>query len=214
MSRVTKLEAFVYTAVRDEPYLGTLRPGEEANKNGYFVRKGNKTVYPTVDRSVLVRLETESGVVGWGETYGIVVPRATVAIIEDLLAEFVIGREPSDAVGIHDDLYNLMRCRGYTGGYYMDALAAVDIALWDAAGRLAGKSVAELLGGRVRESIPAYVSGLPKPTLKERTALLRNGWRKGSIALNLRRRVSYSRKWGIRGLPNLCVSRKQRWSRA
>jgi len=179
VSRVAKLEAFVYTAVRDEPYLGTFRPGEEANKNGYFVRKGNKTVYPTVDRSVLVRLETESGVVGWGETYGIVVPRATVAIIEDLLAEFVIGREPSEVTAIHDDLYNLMRYRGYTGGYYMDALAAIDIALWDAAGRLEGKSVAELLGGRLRESIPAYVSGLPEPTLPERTALAQEWMAKG-----------------------------------
>ena len=170
MSRVTKVEPFILTVPRDEPYLGALREGEEPNSRGYFVRKGNKTVYPTVDRSVLVRVETESGIVGWGETYGIVAPKATTAIIEDLLADFVIGRNPADASAIHDDLYNLMRVRGYTGGFYLDALGAVDIALWDAAGREAGKSVAELLGGRCRESFPAYVSGLPKPTLKERVA--------------------------------------------
>jgi L-alanine-DL-glutamate epimerase-like enolase superfamily enzyme len=170
MSRVAKVETFILTVPRDEPYLGALREGEVVNKRGYFVRKGNKTVYPIVDRSVLVRLETDCGVVGWGETYGIVAPRATTAIIEDLLADFVVGRDPSDASLIHDDLYNLMRVRGYTGGFYLDALGAVDIALWDAAGRLAGKSVAELLGGRCRESIPAYISGLPKLTLKERVA--------------------------------------------
>ncbi len=76
--------------------------------------------------------------VGWGETYGIVAPRATMEIITDLLAAFVVGRDPFDVSAIHDDLYNLMRVRGYTGGYYLDALAAIDIALWDIAGRSRG----------------------------------------------------------------------------
>lgn len=168
MSRVAKVEAFILTVPRDEPYLGALREGEEPNARGYFVRKGNKTVYPIMDRSVLVRLETVSGIVGWGETYGLVAPRATTEIITDLLADFVVGRDPADAADIHDFLYNLMRVRGYTGGFYMDALGAVDIALWDAAGKETGKSVAELLGGRIHSTIPAYVSGLPKPTLRER----------------------------------------------
>lgn len=179
MSRVAKVESFTLTVPRDEPYLGALRKGEEPNEQGYFVRKGNKTVYPTVDRSVLVRVETESGIVGWGETYGIVVPGATTAIIDDLLAAFVVGREPSDVMAIHDDLYNLMRVRGYGSGYYMDALAAVDIALWDAAGREAGKSVAELLGGRSRDTIKGYVSGLPKPTLAERVVFAQEWMERG-----------------------------------
>lgn len=170
MSCVTKVEAFILTVPRDEPYLGALRPGEEKNKKGYFVRKGNKTVYFDQDRTVLVRVETESGIVGWGETYGLIAPRATTEIISDLLSDFVMGRDPSEASAIHDDLYNLMRVRGYTGGFYLDALGAVDIALWDAAGREAGKSVTQLLGGRLHDTIPAYVSGLPKPTLEERVA--------------------------------------------
>jgi len=173
MSQVARLESYILTVPRDEPYLGALRKGEEPNQRGYFVRKGNKTVYPTVDRSVLVRVETDSGTVGWGETYGIVAPKATTAIIDDLLAAFVIGRDPSEASSIHDDLYNLMRVRGYTGGFYLDALAAVDIALWDAAGREAGKPICELLGGRKKEDLPGYVSGLPKKTLEERAAFAR-----------------------------------------
>lgn len=179
MSRVTKLEAFICTIPRDEPYLGALREGEAPNERGYFVRKGNKTVYPTVDRSVLVRLETDSGAIGWGETYGLVAPRATTEIILDLLANFVIGRDPSEASEIHDDLYNLMRVRGYTGGFYLDALAAVDIALWDAAGREAGRSVADLLGGRKRDQFSGYISGLPKSTLPERVEFAREWVSKG-----------------------------------
>jgi galactonate dehydratase len=58
--------------------------------------------------------------------------------VSDLLAGFTIGRAPGDAAAIYDDLYDLMRVRGYTGGFYVDALAAIDIALWDIAGKLAG----------------------------------------------------------------------------
>lgn len=170
MSRVVKVEPFILTIDRDTPYLGALRKGEEKNDKGYFVRKGNKTVYLDKDRTVLVRIETESGAVGWGETYGLVAPRATTEIISDLLADFVVGKEPSDAAGIHDFLYDLMRVRGYSGGFYLDALAAVDIALWDAAGKEAGKSLASLLGGRIHDTVPCYVSGLPKPTLEERVS--------------------------------------------
>jgi galactonate dehydratase len=97
-----------------------------------------------------------------------VAPGAVVAIVEDLLGPFCAGRSAHDAAAIHDDLYDLMRVRGHSGGYYGDALAGVDIALWDLAARLAGKPLVELLGGRRRERVRAYLSGLPKPTLGER----------------------------------------------
>lgn len=170
---VQRVECFVFTNPREEAYLGGPRPGDEVNTKGYFVRSSNRTVYPIFDRSVLVRITTRDGAVGWGETYGIVAPGAVIAIIEDLLADFVIGRDPRDAVAVHDDLYDMMRVRGYDGGFYLDALAAVDIALWDLAGRLAGLPVAKLLGGFRRDRIPAYLSGLPRPTLDERVELAR-----------------------------------------
>lgn len=170
-SRVGSIETFVVTLPRDTPYLGALRPGEEVNAQGYFVRQGNRTVYASVDRTVVVRVLTEDGVEGWGETYGLAAPRATTEIIDDLLAAFVIGRDPLDAPAIHDDLYDLMRVRGYTGGFYLDALAAIDIALWDAAGKTVGLPIAKLVGGGARRTtIPAYVSGLPKPTREQRAA--------------------------------------------
>lgn len=176
---VKTVEVFTLTIPRDTPYLGATRSGEEPNARGYFVRKGNKTVYPTFDRSVLVRLETRHGVVGWGETYGIVAPGAVGEIINDLLADFVIGRDPADPEAIYDDLYDLMRVRGYTGGFYVDALAAIDIALWDIAGRQAGKPLADLLGGTGRTSLAGYVSGLPRKTREERAALAREWQARG-----------------------------------
>ena len=168
---VKSIEVFSLTTERETPYLGPLAADETPNERGYFVRAGNRTVYPVFDRSVLVRMETRAGVVGWGETYGLVAPGAIGEIINDLLSGFTVGRDPSDPATIHDDLYDLMRVRGYTGGFLGDALAAIDIALWDIAGRQAGRAVADLLGDTCRIAIPAYVSGLPEATRAARTRL-------------------------------------------
>jgi galactonate dehydratase len=168
---VAAIEVYIVNLHQDKPYLGSLRDGETVNESGYFVRRGNRTVYPRANRSLVIRMVTEDGVEGWGETYGLVAPKATAEIINDLLTGFVIGRDPMDRETLHDELYDLMRVRGYTGGFYLDALAGIDIALWDIAGKQTGESVAELLGVRCRESIPAYVSGLPEDALGARCDL-------------------------------------------
>lgn len=178
---VRSVKAFIVTIPRDKALYGGLkaRPGEEVNEKGYFVRQENRTVYPSSDRSIVIKMETESGLVGWGETYGIVAPGATIALIEELLAEFVIGRDPMDREVIHDDLYDMQRVRGYNGGYYLDALAGLDIALWDLAAKQSKCSVAQLIGGVRRTKIPAYISGLPKATLAERAEYAKEWQKKG-----------------------------------
>jgi len=168
---IRTIEPMVVALPRDTPYLGPLGPGEEVNARGYFVRRGNRTIYPTVDRSVLVKVTASDGTVGWGETYGIVAPEAVVAILRDVMIPVLAGRDPSDPPAIYDELYDLMRVRGASGGFYGDALAAIDIALWDVAARRAGVPLATLLGGARTQRIPAYVSGLPRATLDDRVAL-------------------------------------------
>jgi galactonate dehydratase len=177
--RVVRIDVYTITIPRETIYLGEARPGESVNERGYIVRRGNRTVYPTSDRTVVVRVETESGVVGWGETYGIVTPGAVVSIINDLLGPYLIGRDPRDVAVIHEDFYDFMRVRGYTGGFYLDALAAIDIALWDICGRLAGVPLVKLLGGQRHERLPAYISGLPKRTRDERAAFAKSWQGKG-----------------------------------
>ena len=81
------------------------------------MRSGNRTIYPTTDMSVLVKVTADDGTVGWGETYGIVAPEAVVAIVDDVLGPQVVGRDPRDVVAIQEDLYDLMRVRGYFGGF-------------------------------------------------------------------------------------------------
>jgi galactonate dehydratase len=172
--RIERVTAHVVSIPRETPYLGPLRAGERVNRRGYIVRQGNRTLYPTMDRSVVLRVDTEKGLTGWGETYGIVAPEAVRAIVEDVVAPVLEGRDPAAPAAIHEDLYDLMRVRGFFGGFYLDSLAAVDIALWDLLGRRLGVPVATLLGGRRHERIGAYVSGLPKATLEERVALARD----------------------------------------
>ena len=80
---IRAIETFIVSIPRDVPYLGPLGPGEAINAKGYFVRHGNRSIYPTTDMSVLVKVTGESGTVGWGETYGIVAPQAVTAIIDE-----------------------------------------------------------------------------------------------------------------------------------
>jgi L-alanine-DL-glutamate epimerase-like enolase superfamily enzyme len=173
LATIRSVETIVVAIPRDVPYLGPLGAGERVNERGYFVRRGNRTIYSVLDRSVLIKVTASDGTIGWGETYGIVAPQAVVAIVTDVLAPLLIGRESVDIAAIWDELYALMRVRGHWSGFYTDALAAVDIALWDLAGKLAGRPVVELLGGARRQRMPAYASGLPKATLPERVALAR-----------------------------------------
>lgn len=177
--RVAEIEIYLVDLSQDTPYLGALRDGEVVNEAGYFVRKGNRTVYPRKNRSLVVKIVTRDGVIGWGETYGLVAPLATAAIISDLLTSFVVGRDPNDVEAVHDDLYDLMRVRGYTGGFYLDALAAIDIALWDIRGKIHHCPIHHLLGGTKHNRIPAYVSGLPEDTLAKRCDLAKSWQSRG-----------------------------------
>lgn len=177
--RIVSVETFIVTVPRDTPYLGPLTEGECVNTRGYVVRKGNGTIYPTVDRSVVVRLTTEGGLEGWGETYGLAAPRATCEIINDLLAPVVMSAEALEPGTLWERLYGLMRVRGCAGGFYGDALAAIDIALWDLHAQAAECPLRELLGTTLHQSIPGYVSGLPAATLQERVDLARAMYRDG-----------------------------------
>jgi len=187
---IVKVETFIISIPRDVPYLGPLKEGEAINERGYLVRKGNRTIYPSTDMTLLVKVTGESGKVGWGECYGIVAPEATKAIIDDVLGPVIIGRDPADAVVIHEDLYDLMRVRGFFGGYYLDALAGVDIALYDLTGKVLGVPVSTLLGGRRHDTIPAYVSGLPRATIKERCDLALEWTAKGYKGIKFAAAVS------------------------
>ncbi|ARP80945.1 hypothetical protein CAL12_08895 [Bordetella genomosp. 8] len=110
---------------------------------------------------LLIRVETDQGLVGWGEAFGFAVWPATKAAIEALVAPLAVGRDEADIAGLMNDLTRKFHLLGRSGPV-MYALSGLDIALWDLAGKAAGKPVADLLDprrpGRRRDSVPAYAS--------------------------------------------------------
>jgi D-galactarolactone cycloisomerase len=114
----------------------------------------------TID-TVIVRLTTDSGLVGYGEAKAPVAPQATKAIIDLLLADTVRGADPREVTVLWERMYAGMRVRGHRAGFYLEAMSGIDIALWDLAAQAAGVSIASLLGGVFRNPIRVYASGLP-----------------------------------------------------
>jgi len=111
---------------------------------------------PSLDY-VLVRLDTDAGISGWGDDFGYGAAAATEAALDHLVAPHLIGRDAGDIRGLMHEL----QVQNHIWGRYgvtMFALSGVDIALWDLAGKAAGLPLNRLLGGARRQSIPAYAS--------------------------------------------------------
>lgn len=113
----------------------------------------------TID-TVIVRLTTDSGLVGHGEAKAPVAPQATKAIIDLLLADLVRGADPRDVAVLWERMYAGMRVRGHRAGFYLEAMSGIDIALWDLTAQAAGVPIASLLGGVFRNPIRVYASGV------------------------------------------------------
>jgi L-alanine-DL-glutamate epimerase-like enolase superfamily enzyme len=106
---------------------------------------------------LLVRIDTDGGITGWGEAFGHRIFPATRAAIDTLLGPMCVGRDPSQILAQNDDLQRLLHGVGRNGPT-MYALSGVDIALWDLAGKVAGLPLYRLLGGGARTDLPAYAS--------------------------------------------------------
>jgi L-alanine-DL-glutamate epimerase-like enolase superfamily enzyme len=120
---------------------------------------------------LLVRIETRGGLVGWGEAFGHGCIPATKAALDTLVGPWLLGRNASDIGGIAEGLGQAMHLFGRNGPLIY-ALAGVDIALWDIAGKHAGLPLHALIGGARRDRIPCYASLLRygEPALTARNA--------------------------------------------
>jgi L-alanine-DL-glutamate epimerase-like enolase superfamily enzyme len=109
----------------------------------------------TWDATTVVVVEAQCGAVsGLGFTYA---ARAAAVLVDELLADLVVGRDPFDVTGAWSAMVRRIRNLGRPGIASM-AIAAVDVALWDLKARLLGVSLADLLG-RCRDTVPVYGSG-------------------------------------------------------
>ena len=106
---------------------------------------------------LLVRIDTDAGITGWGEAFGHRIFPATRAAIDTLLGPMCVGRDASAIGALTDELQRVLHGVG-RGGPTMYALSGIDIALWDIAGKAAGLPLYRLLGGAARADLPAYAS--------------------------------------------------------
>lgn len=127
-----------------------------------------------------VRIFTDTGLIGLGETY--YVPRAIAAVIQDVYAPLLIGRDARDIENHWANLFALVSFCGAMGAE-MRALSAIDIALWDLAGQNAGEPIYTMLGGRSRDRIPVYNTCVGTGTHDDLNAWL--GGRAGELAASL-----------------------------
>ena len=100
-----------------------------------------------------VRLHTDEGIIGLGETFPS--GEGERAIVEKHLSRVLLGQDPRDIERLWQDMYFTVNFPGWAGAE-MRAISAVDIALWDLAGKALGQPVWRLLGGKCRDRIRTY----------------------------------------------------------
>jgi galactonate dehydratase len=101
----------------------------------------------------LVKITTDNGLYGWGESTLEGKPRSTMAAIEEL-SEYLIGKDPLLIEHHWQHIYRSAFFRG--GNVLMSALSGIDHALWDIAGKHYGVPVYKLLGGPTRDRVRVY----------------------------------------------------------
>lgn len=124
----------------------------------------------------LVKIETDEGIYGWGES-GLSSRELAVAGAVRHYREWLIGRDPMQRGALWQEMY---RSQYFEGGRVLTAaISAIDIALYDIVGKALNVPVYQLLGGKQREYIPCFAT-TPAPMgpklLEDAKLLLEHGW--------------------------------------
>lgn len=107
--------------------------------------------------TLLVRVDTDTGLVGWGEAFGFNACATTATAITTLIAPLAVGQPVPPGNDLVSRIARRLHNFGVSGPVPY-GLSGLDIALWDIAGKAAGVPVCDLLGGCRRTRIPAYAS--------------------------------------------------------
>jgi D-galactarolactone cycloisomerase len=137
--------------------------------------------------AVLVKVETDEGITGWGEAHHGRCPGAIAKLIDTTISELVTGMDALDVIGVWKRVYKMQLGSHGMGAASAMALSGLDLALWDIRGKAAGWPLYRLLGG-ASKPIPAYAGGIslgyqdPKSLADEAAGYVAQGYR----ALKLR----------------------------
>ncbi len=188
-SPIARVEAFALRLPRDLSQAhGTAGSPARLTASGasrYRWASTYPTVYSDDLETMLVRIETSDGRVGWGEAQAPVAPEVPRTIVDVLLGPLALGEDALAPERLWNRLYAAMRVRGHSGGFLLDAIAAIDMAAWDICGKVAGQPVARLLGGPCHDPVPCYVSGLPGATVEAQVEEARRQHAQGARAFKI-----------------------------
>ena len=162
---ITKVEPIIVSTPVPDVSIGELTEmvpiGETTGRAGIGDRLNHSFPARTQGHrmTMLVKITTNQGIIGWGEAHAMVAPTIHAQMIKDLFAPLLIGEDARNIGPLWDKMYSTQRMRGYATGVYTESISGVDIALWDILGKFSGVPVYQLLGGKYRDGIPTYTSG-------------------------------------------------------
>lgn len=169
--KIETIEVFVYKYNHHYKVGGHDNAPDRIFDTDYYFEPKWKHVYSRITESCLVKITTDNGIIGWGEAQSPIVPEVVATLIGRLSGPAIIGLDAENTDSIFDRLYHLNHARGHTTSFTIDAITALDIALWDIKGKAKGKPVNKLLNKKVVKELPLYVSGLRRPDLKDKIEL-------------------------------------------
>ena len=146
----------------------------------FELREGWQTVYARKPECLLVKITLKNGYTGWGEANVPIGPEIVKLIISNIISPLVKNENFSSPNHMWKFLYDIQRGRGYHSGYYLDALAALDIAVWDAISKSHGIPLAKLFKKNPITKIPIYLSGLRQRNIEEKISNLKK-WTKNGL---------------------------------
>lgn len=177
--------------------------GPTVPPSGYFCTNASDVLYEEGDAMSSFRfhqwltceVETEDGTIGIGNAA--LAPTVVKKAIDDWYAPLVIGQDPFDYAYLWEKMYRRTHAWGRKG-IGMTAISAIDIAIWDLMGKLTGKPVFKLLGGRTKEKIPVYYSKLYAGPIETMQAEAEEAMKNGYQAF--KSRFGYGPKHGMSGM--------------
>lgn len=181
---IAAVEAF-HVVARDRSYWNEFKQESRAASERHVLKPGWRAAYTRNFETAVIKVTLADGTIGWGEATEPICPEVICRLAVHLIAPFVGGRSFAHPREVWADAYELQRVRGHTAGYVLHAMAAIDIALWDALSKRRGLPLSTLLTADPARTVPAYLSGIRRATLGERIETLSGLVAEGLTAVKL-----------------------------
>lgn len=140
-------------------------------------------------QSCIVQIHTDDGLVGIGDAQRPENPEAMCYLVKDF-SQLLIGRDPLEWNILWDLLYSNQRTRGRTKGFTVEAISAIDIAIWDLVSKATRQPIFNLLGGKFHSRLRAYATKVmlgitPEKRLEQAAHFIESGFKAIKVAVGI-----------------------------